>query len=52
LKPAGQGKGAKTSRAGDPVLLGAHDLGRVHRIKAKPLRGRFASLDAAATAMG
>lgn len=26
------------------------DLGRVHRVKAKPLRGRFASLDTAATA--
>jgi hypothetical protein len=29
-----------------------HDLSRVRRIKAKPLRGRFASLDPSATARG
>ncbi len=28
------------------------DLDRVSRVKAKPLRGRFASLDMAATAKG
>jgi hypothetical protein len=28
------------------------DLNRVHRVKAKPLRGRFASLDTASTARG
>jgi hypothetical protein len=27
------------------VLLAIHDLDRTHRVKAKPLRGRFASLD-------
>jgi hypothetical protein len=29
------------------VLLAFHDLGRIHRVKAEPLRGRFASLDPA-----
>jgi len=29
-----------------------HDLGRVHRVKAKPLRGRFATPDTAAKAKG
>ncbi len=29
-----------------------HDLGRVLRVKARPLRGRFASLDTSATAKG
>ncbi len=33
-----------------PVLLAANDLGRGFRVKAKPLRGRFASLDTPATA--
>jgi hypothetical protein len=27
------------------VLLAGHDLGRVLRVQAKPLRGRFESLD-------
>jgi len=35
------------------VLLAAHkDLGRIRRVKAKPLRGRFARLDRAAAAKG
>src|ERR1700733_10888381 len=32
-------------QAGDPVPLVVDDLGRVRRVKAKPLRGRFASLE-------
>ena len=35
-----------------PVLLAGHDLGRGRRVKAMPLRSRYASLDTAATAKG
>ena len=37
---------------GTPVLLAARWLGRDRRVQAKPLRGRFASLDTSATAKG
>jgi hypothetical protein len=34
------------------VLLASYGLGRIHRVKAKPLRGRFASLDPVPPAKG
>ena len=34
------------------ILLASHDLDQSHRVKAKPLRGRFASLDTVSPAKG
>src|SRR6266568_2494095 len=44
------GSGYRSSKLGLPFSSLHDDLGRVHRVKAKPLRGRFASPDTTATA--
>ena len=50
--PGHRRSGFPTSHAGYPSSSLHDDLGRVRRVKAKPLRGRFASPDTAPTAKG